>query len=126
VENLPWKLEREVEDFQSIDVGLYPIDEGLYPGWASGKSGFKAIQYMAVGIPFVATPVGGSTDIGEPGATHLLARTSKEWHKALTELIVNRERRKAMGATGRQHAIQHYGLQDQADKLADVLREAAG
>ena len=125
VENLPWKLEREVEDFQSIDVGLYPIDEGLYPGWASGKSGFKAIQYMAVGIPFVASPVGGSTDIGEPGATHLLARTSQEWHQALTELLANRERRKTMGATGRQHATQHYGLPDQADKLAAVLREAS-
>ncbi|HEX6189889.1 MAG TPA: glycosyltransferase family 4 protein [Pyrinomonadaceae bacterium] len=126
VENLPWKLEREVEDFQSIDIGLYPIDEALYPGWATGKSGFKAIQYMAVGVAFVATPVGGSNEIGEAGTTHFVARTSEEWRSALTELIVNTERRKAMGAAGRQHVIQHYGLHDQADKLADVLREAAG
>ena len=68
VENLPWKLEREVSDFQSIDIGLYPIDASLYSGkWAFGKSGFKAIQYMAVGIPYVATPVGGSAEIGEAG-----------------------------------------------------------
>ena len=126
VENLPWNLAREVHDFQSIDIGLYPIDEAVYPGWAAGKSGFKAIQYMAVGVPFVATPVGGSTDIGEPGTTHFLARTSDEWRTSLRELIANKELRKTMGATGRQHAIQHYGLQDQAAKLADVLREAAG
>lgn len=126
VENLPWKLEREVQDFQSIDIGLYPIDEAVYPGWAAGKSGFKAIQYMAVGIPFVATPVGGSTEIGEAGATHFLARTTDEWRSSLRELIANTELREAMGATGRQHAIQHYGLQDQADKLADVLRDAVG
>jgi glycosyltransferase involved in cell wall biosynthesis len=126
VENLPWKLDREVEDFQSIDIGLYPIDEDLYPGWASGKSGFKAIQYMAVGIPFVATPVGGTTDIGEPGATHFLARTCEEWQSALAELIANTGRRKTMGAAGRQHVLQHYSLPDQAEKLANVLREAAG
>src|SRR6266446_9485879 len=57
VENLRWSLEREVQDFQSIDIGLYPIDASLYSGkWAAGKSGFKAIQYMAVGVPYVATP----------------------------------------------------------------------
>ena len=49
VENLDWKLEREVQDFQSFDIGLYPIDPSLYAeNWAAGKSGFKAIQYMAV------------------------------------------------------------------------------
>src|SRR5207247_6846718 len=88
IENLPWKLDREVEDFQSIDIGLYPIDAGLYSGkWASGKSGFKAIQYMAVGIPYVATPVGSLVEIGEVGTTHLCALTNEDWHDALQSLI---------------------------------------
>jgi glycosyltransferase involved in cell wall biosynthesis len=125
VENLPWKLEREVQDFQSLDIGLYPIDETLYSGWASGKSGFKAIQYMAVGVPYVATPIGGSGEIGEVGATHFFAETPDEWHSALEKLIVDPERRRMMGQTGRQHVLKHYGLQDQADKLADILRAAA-
>jgi len=125
VENLRWNLEREVADFQSIDIGLYPIDEALYAGWASGKSGFKAVQYMAVGVPYVATPVGGSGEIGEAGVTHLFARTPDEWYQALEELIVNPERRREMGAAGRAHATTHYALEDQADKLAEVLRKAA-
>lgn len=125
VENLPWALEREVRDFQSLDIGLYPIDETLYPGWASGKSGFKAIQYMAVGIPYVATPVGATTEIGEAGVTHLSARTADEWYAALEELITQPERRRAMGRAGREHVLEHYGFDDQADKLATVLREAA-
>jgi glycosyltransferase involved in cell wall biosynthesis len=126
IENVPWKLEREVEDFQSLDIGLYPIDAALYSEkWAAGKSGFKAIQYMAVGIPYVATPVGGSAEIGEVGTTHFFASTIDEWRDALNELIVDSDKRKWMGAAGRRHVVAHYGLSAQADKLAEALREAA-
>lgn len=126
VENLPWSLEREVEDFQSIDVGLYPIDAALYSGkWAAGKSGFKAIQYMAVGIPFVATPVGGSAEIGEAGSSHFFALTNNEWRDALETLISNADKRLRMGEAGRRHAVEQYGLDAQAEKLAAALRAAA-
>jgi glycosyltransferase involved in cell wall biosynthesis len=127
VENLPWKLEHEVRDFQAIDIGLYPIDASLYSGkWAAGKSGFKAIQYMAVGVPYVATPVGGSAEIGEPGITHFFASTAEEWRQNLATLIANGATRAKMGAAGRRHITEHYTLPQQADKLAAALREAAG
>ena len=126
VENLPWQLDREVNDFQSIDIGLYPIDARLYSGkWAQGKSGFKAIQYMAVGVPYVATPVGAAAEIGEAGQTHLFASTEAEWETALERLLRNGQERVQMGEAGRRHALAHYGLPAQADKLAAALREAA-
>jgi glycosyltransferase involved in cell wall biosynthesis len=126
VENVPWKLEREIQDFQSIDIGLYPIDAAVYSGnWAAGKSGFKAVQYMAVGVPYVATPVGGSAEIGEGGTTHFFASTNDEWRDALKELIVDSDKRKRMGAAGRRHVTEHYALPAQADKLAEALRDAA-
>ncbi len=125
VENAPWKMEREVEDFQFIDVGLYPLDVSMYAGWAAGKSGFKAIQYMSVGVPYVATPVGASAEIGEVGVTHLFASTQDEWYRALEILIVDAGRRRQMGAAGRRHAVANYGLPAQADKLSEALREAA-
>jgi glycosyltransferase involved in cell wall biosynthesis len=125
IENVPWKLEREIADFQAIDIGLYPIDAKLYSGnWAAGKSGFKALQYMAVGIPYVATPVGASAELGEVGATHFEARDDNEWLAALTTLISDKEQRERMGAAGRRHVTEHYGLPAQADKLAAALREA--
>jgi glycosyltransferase involved in cell wall biosynthesis len=125
VENLPWNLEREVSDFQSIDIGLYPIDDRLYSNkWASGKSGFKAIQYMAVGIPYVATPVGAVKGIGQVGATHFCAVSTDEWRNYLDLLLTNRDKREQMGAAGRRYICENYSLPAQADKLADALFEA--
>jgi glycosyltransferase involved in cell wall biosynthesis len=125
VEIAPWKMDREVEDFQLIDIGLYPLDASMYAGWAAGKSGFKSIQYMSVGVPFVATPVGASAEIGAEGQTHLFASTEDQWYGALETLIIDAGRRREMGAAGRQHVVAHYGLPAQADKLSAALHEAA-
>jgi glycosyltransferase involved in cell wall biosynthesis len=123
--SLDWSLEREIEDFQSLDIGLYPINTRLYASqWAVGKSGFKAIQYMAVGIPYVVTPVGACAEIGEPSVTHLFASTEDEWYAALESLLTDRERRERMGRRGRLHATEHYNVPAHADKLAQALREA--
>jgi glycosyltransferase involved in cell wall biosynthesis len=122
-ESLRWEMEREVADFQSFDIGLYPI---VASEWAAGKSGFKAIQYMSVGVPFVATPVGASAEIGEAGATHFLASTQEEWLAALERLLTDAPMRRRMGEAGRTHALAHYTVAQQADKLAAALREAAG
>ncbi len=127
VENLEWKLAREIPDFQSFDIGLYPIDSSLYAEkWASGKSGFKAIQYMAVGIPYVSSPVGASAEIGEVGTTHFSATNADEWRNALALLLSDAEKRRKMGMAGREYATKHYCLHDQANKLASALIEAAG
>jgi len=127
VENLGWSLPREIADFQSFDIGLYPIIiGGSSPReWAAGKSGFKSVQYMAVGIPFVATPIGAGAEIGEPGVTHFCATSSEEWLEALNSLLSDAELRERMGRAGRLHALRHYTVPAQAEKLAQVLREAA-
>jgi glycosyltransferase involved in cell wall biosynthesis len=122
VENLKWELEREIEDFQSFDIGLYPIVES---DWAAGKSGFKAIQYMAVGIPYVVTPVGSCGEIGEAGVTHLCATRPEEWRAALGRLLADAVLRRRMGEAGRRHTLQYYTVPVQSDKLAEALRKAA-
>jgi glycosyltransferase involved in cell wall biosynthesis len=121
LENLPWKLEREVADFQSFDIGLYPI---VTDEWAAGKSGFKAIQYMSVGIPYVVTPVMACTEIGKAGVTHFEASTPGDWYLALEALLADSSLRKRMGAAGRRHAVEHYNVPLQADRLAAALNGA--
>jgi glycosyltransferase involved in cell wall biosynthesis len=121
VQTLDWNLGREVQDFQSLDIGLYPI---VANRWTAGKSGFKAIQYMAVGIPYVVTPVGVCAEIGEPGITHLCASSPDEWCAALARLISDRQSRRRMGEAGRRYALQHYTVPAQAEKLANALHLA--
>ena len=125
IENLEWQLDREILDFQSFDIGLYPISSTMYAEkWAAGKSGFKSIQYMAVGIPYVASPVGAVTEMGKEGVTHLHATTIDDWFSALDSLMGDREKREKMGAAGREHVCRHYSVAGQAKKLAEAIREA--
>jgi len=124
IEALEWSIEREVEDFRSIDIGLYPLETkgSLDPAWLAGKSGFKAIQYMSVGIPFVMSPVGVCSEMGVAGKTHVLASAPDMWSEALEMLIASPQLRHQMGNAGRNHALQHYSLETQADKLAENFR----
>lgn len=125
VDNVEWRLEREIDDFRSIDIGLYPIfpNEEVSEEWIKGKSGFKAIQYLAVGIPFVMSPVGVCSSIGIDGTTHFNAVTHDDWLKHLDTLLSNLQLRKEMGAAGRLHSLSQYTLTTQADKLSNVFRE---
>jgi glycosyltransferase involved in cell wall biosynthesis len=76
VELVPWNLEREPEDFAACDIGLYPLVEYA---WSLGKYGLKAVQYMACGVPFVASPVGVTVEMvrREAGTVWLLALGAK-------------------------------------------------
>ena len=124
VENLSWNLEREVADFQSLDIGLYPIQvaKSAPPEWILGKSGFKAIQYLAVGIPFVMTPIGMCAEIGVPGETHFNAETAEEWYNSLDNLLSNGARRKKMGENARAYSLKHFTVPRQTQILAEMLR----
>jgi len=122
IEMRPWGLEREVEDLQSFDVAVYPI---VADDWARGKSGFKAIQYLSCGIPYVASPVGVVASIGRPGLTHLEARSGEEWFDGLSRLLADAPLREAMGTAGRRYAVEQYSTRQAAATLAGVFRTVA-
>ncbi len=127
VDNSVWKLESEIRDFQSLDIGLYPMEtsNSVSKEWLMGKSGFKAIQYMSIGIPFVVTPIGVCSDIGVENETHLTASNKEQWYKALAKLLEAAALRKKMGENGRRFALAHYTVPQQSDKIADVLQTAS-
>lgn len=126
VSNLPWQLDREVEDFQSVDIGLYPmtLSSSASNEWLLGKSGFKAIQYMAVGVPFVMSPIGVASELGDPGVTHLNATTPDDWYTHLDKLLSDESLRARMGKAGRQHSLEEFTVSRQAELLAKTLKDA--
>jgi glycosyltransferase involved in cell wall biosynthesis len=126
--NEKWSLEREIADFQSLDIGLYPISvtASANEEWLKGKSGFKAIQYLAVGVPFVMTPIGVCAEIGEPDVTHFNADTDDEWYEAIDKLLLSKELCKKMGQCARKHSEENYSVETHAGTLAMSLRRVAG
>lgn len=94
VEALPWKEEYEVEMISRFDIGVYPLPD---EEWVLGKSGLKALQYMAAGIPTVATAIGTIFRIIENGENGFLVRTEEEWKEALIKLIEDQHLREAIG-----------------------------
>jgi len=105
LEVIQWTKEREVEDLQGIDIGVYPL---VQDEWVLGKSGLKAIQYMAFGLPTVATNVGTTPRIIKHMANGWLVKTDEEWIDALETLIKNPELRRNMGEAARLTVLENY------------------
>ena len=123
LENLPWKLEREVEDLQSFDIGLYPmvVSSSANKDWLFGKSCFKAVQYMSAGIPFVLTPIGNCAETGIENETHFFANSDEQWYQSLKTLLNSAEQRQTMGEKGRRFALENFTIEQQVDKIERVL-----
>jgi glycosyltransferase involved in cell wall biosynthesis len=116
---LQWDEATEVEAMQQFDVGIMPLPD---EPWERGKCGFKLIQYMACGLPVVASPVGVNSEIVEPGVNGFLASTSAEWTQALQTLMNERDLCQNMGRTGRKKVEENYSLKVTGPRLAGLIK----
>lgn len=120
IEFVPWSEATEVAALQSLDIGIMPLPDSP---WTRGKSGYKLIQYMACGLPVVASPVGANKDIIEDGQNGLLATSDADWHHHLSTLIGDAKMRKRLGKNGRQKAIKYYSTQTHTPNLTRLITE---
>jgi len=122
-ETNPWSLEREVDDLREFDIGLNPVPNDP---WTRGKGGYKLLQYMAVGLPVVTSPVGINRQLVEDGQSGFWADSAEEWEQRLAALIESPELRRRMGERGREKVEGEYSLGVSSGKLAQLLRQLGG
>jgi len=103
----PWQKETEIRDLLSFNVGLMPLEDDV---WAKGKCAFKALQYMALGIPALVSPVGMNTEVVEPGVNGYICNSFDEWYRALELLLQEPEARKKLGQVARKTIEAHYAV----------------
>jgi glycosyltransferase involved in cell wall biosynthesis len=118
VENRRWSEETEVADLLEIDIGLMPLADDE---WTRGKCGFKAIQYMAAGVPPVASQVGMNTQLIDHGVDGFLAASQQEWFDALTLLCADPGLRQRVGDAARQKVRARYSLQGTGPAVSRIF-----
>ncbi len=119
---VPWSAASEADDLRAFDIGLMPLPDDE---WSRGKCGMKALQYMALGIPPVVSPVGVNATLVEHGINGLHARTSHDWVAAGAVLLAHADARARLGAAARLTVERGYGADLHAPRVAAILHAAA-
>ena len=119
VEIIPWTEDTEVENIRSCDVGVMPLIDS---SWERGKCGYKLIQYMACGLPVVASSVGVNPEIVHQNTNGYLADSIDEWVASLGKLLEDQSLRLKMGQAGRQLVEHAYCIQKTGPKMAGFLQ----
>ncbi len=122
VEYVPWTESTEVQSIAAGHVGVMPL---LDSPWERGKCGYKLIQYMACGLPVVASPVGINSEIVEVSVNGYLATSDGEWVSALELLLTQENLRQNMGKTGRAKVEAQYCIQQTGPRMVELLQQAA-
>lgn len=115
-----WSPEVEIAIADHLDVGIMPLQDNPFQ---AAKCGIKLIQYMAAGLPTIATPVGVNRNLVRNGATGCWARTPGEWREAIQRLAGDEAERAAFGRTGRQLVVEGYSVARWAPRWTTLLEQ---
>lgn len=118
LEVIKWNSHDEIKQLHRFDIGLYPLPKN---DWVNGKSGLKALQYMAIGIPAVCTAVGNVNNLIEHDKDGILIYNEKEWVTSLEALIDNSAKRNEIGINARKKFINNYSQKTIFKKYLSVI-----
>ena len=119
MEFVGWSGSTEIEELNKIDIGVMPLEDDE---WAKGKCGFKALQYMALEIPALVSPVGVNEEIVDHGINGFHCRSSNDWKERIIELIENPELRVKMGKEGRKKVVERYSVESNTQNFLNILK----
>jgi glycosyltransferase involved in cell wall biosynthesis len=117
-----WTEDTEVASISGFDIGIMPLVDEPFE---RGKCGYKLIQYMACGLPVVASPVGVNCQIVEHGVNGFLAETPSQWERAMRKLLADPSLRQRMGQAGRAKVEREYCLQVTGPRVVRIFKELA-
>lgn len=103
-----WNKDTEIKDLSQFDIGVMPLEDNE---WAQGKCGFKGLQYMALGIPTIMSPVGVNQEIIHNGTNGLLSTTNEDWTISLIQLLEQPDLREKLGREGVKTIRDKYSVQ---------------
>jgi glycosyltransferase involved in cell wall biosynthesis len=121
IEAVAWTEATEVEQLNTLDIGIMPLPDDE---WAKGKCGLKGLSYMACGVPAIMSPVGVNKDIVRHRHNGFLADTTEEWISILSELIENQELRTEIGKRGRETVVSNYSVEAHQQSYLKVFESA--
>lgn len=113
-----WNKKSEIDDLSEINIGIMPLEDDQ---WSQGKCGFKALQYMSLGIPAIASPVGVNTEIIDHGKNGYLCNLESEWLDTLEGLLKDRDKIKALGIEARKKIESHYSVKANSSNFIHLL-----
>ena len=122
IEFVPWRKDSEARNISSFDIGIMPLPDNEY---TRGKAGFKILEYMAAGLPSVASPVGVNAKIIEPGITGYLAESDVQWESALARLIEDHLLRESIGRHARVYVSEKYDYSFWAATFTRCIQQSA-
>lgn len=114
----PWCKETEIVDLASLHIGIMPLEDDP---WAKGKCAFKALQYMALGIPAIVSPVGMNTEVVKPGVNGYVCTTLEEWRSAIESLLLNPDLRVQLGKAARTTIVKQYSVQSNKENFLSLF-----
>jgi glycosyltransferase involved in cell wall biosynthesis len=118
VDFVPWSPRTEVTALAAGHVGVMPLADTPYN---RGKCAFKLIQYMARGIPVIASPVGANREVVRDGIDGVHAVTEDDWVSALLALARDRDLRIRQGTAGRRRVEEAYSVKAVVPRYLEVL-----
>jgi glycosyltransferase involved in cell wall biosynthesis len=118
IELIEWTADKEIEYLKQFDIGIYPIPD---EEWVYGKSGGKLVQYMAAGVPIVASAIGPNFKAIKDGYNGFLVSSEEEWITKLELLIKDEKLRKQMGNNAKSYAIEFYSIEANVDKYLSIF-----
>lgn len=103
-----WNKETEIEDLAKFSIGIMPLREDQ---WSEGKCGFKGLQYMALGIPALLSPVGVNKEIISHKENGYLLSSPEEWKETIKSLLTDKALREKIGKSGRKTIRERYSVE---------------